>query len=277
MTANNTGTKKLSKKTLNRAWADWAFWSHCCYNWVRMQGIGFAHTMVPVTKELYADDPEARKEVMKREMEFFNTEPEIGIICHGLAIAMEEQKANGAPITGEMITSVKTSLMGPLAGLGDTFFQGVLIPICVALFIDMTLAGVYSAPIIYAVVVTALSIIISYSLVMFSYSKGNEAVLQMIDSGILDEILRGANIMGCTVMGALIATYVGVRCGISFEAAGTTLNLQEGLFDAIMPGILPLLLTLGCYLALKKGFSTTKVILGVVVIGIIGSLTGILA
>lgn len=269
--------KKLSEKALRRAWANWAFWSHACYNWVRMQGIGFAHSMVPITKELYADDPEGRKEAMKREMEFFNTEPEIGMVTHGLAAAMEEQMANGEPITGEQITSVKTSLMGPLAGLGDTFFQGILVPIVLALFIDLTLSGVIAAPVIYAVVITLISAVISWVIFKFSYTKGNEAVLQMMSSGKLDKVLKGANIMGCTVMGALIATYISVKCGIVISAAGSEFNIQAQFFDAIMPCLLPLLATLGCYRLLKRGFSAVKVILIVVAVGIIGNLTTILA
>jgi D-glucosaminate-specific PTS system IID component len=269
--------KRLSKKALVRAWANWAFWSHACYNWVRMQGIGFAHSMVPITKELYKDDPEGRKEVMKRQMEFFNTEPEIGMVTHGLAAAMEEQKANGKEITGEMITSVKTSLMGPLAGLGDTFFQGILVPVTLAIFIDMTLNGMIAAPILYALVITGISAAISYGIFMYSYMKGNEAVLNLISSGVLDKVLKGANIMGCTVMGALIASYVGLKCGIVINAAGSEFNIQTGFFDAVLPGVLPLLLTLGCYKLLSKGLSTGKVILLIVVVGAIGNLLGILA
>ncbi len=269
--------KTLSKKALRRAWANWSFWSHACYNWVRMQGIGFAHSMVPITKELYKDDPEGRKEVMKREMEFFNTEPEIGMVTHGLAAAMEEQMANGEPITGEQITSVKTSLMGPLAGLGDTFFQGILVPIVLALFIDLTLGGFYAAPLVYAVVITAISIAISWTIFKFSYTKGNEAVLQMMSNGVLDKVLKGANIMGCVVMGALIASYVSVRCGIVISAAGSEFNIQTQLFDAIMPCLLPLLTTLGCYRLLKRGLSAVVVILIVVAVGIVGNLTTILA
>lgn len=269
--------KTLSKKALRRSWANWAFWSHACYNWVRMQGIGFAHAMVPVTKELYADDPEGRKEAMKREMEFFNTEPEIGMVTHGLAAAMEEQMANGEPITGEQITSVKTSLMGPLAGLGDTLFQGIIVPIVLAIFIDITLSGITAAPILYALVITAISAVVSYTIFMFSYRKGNEAVLQMMSSGVLDKVLKGANIMGCVVMGALIATYVNVSCGLVITAAGSEFNIQTQLFDALVPKLLPLLTTLGCYGLLKKGLSAVKVILIIVAVGVVFRLLGILA
>ena len=260
--------KKLSKKALVNAWANWAFWSHACYNWVRMQGVGFAHTMVPIAKELYKDDPEGKKEMLKRE---------IGIVCHALAIAMEEQRANGEPITGDMITSIKTSLMGPLAGMGDTFFQGILVPIVLAIFIDMTMSGMIAAPLLYAVVISALSAIISYAIFFYSYNKGSDAVLDLIASGILDKVIAAFNIMGCTVMGALAASYVGVSCAINITAAGSTFNLQTQLFDAIMPRMLPLLLCLGCYTLLKKNFTAVKLMLLIAAVGVVGNLLGILA
>ena len=268
--------KTLSKKTLRKAWMQYAFFCETGYNWLRMQGMAFAQMMVPVAKELYTDDDE-RKAMIKREMEFFNTEPEIGQCCHGLAVAMEEQKANGEPITGEMITSVKSSLMGPLAGLGDTIIQGVIIPVLLAICIDMSLNGIIIGPVIYFIAIVAITGTISYLLFMFSYYKGNEAVLKMMSSGILDKVLKGANIMGCTVMGALIATYVSLKCGIVINASDVEYSIQTQLFDAILPSLLPLLLTLGVYKAFKKGKSAMQVILALVIGGTILFLLGIIA
>jgi PTS system mannose-specific IID component len=78
-------------------------------------------------------------------------------------------------------------------------------------------------------------------------------------------------------MGALIASYVNVNSGISFTASGVEFNLQTQLFDAILPKLLPLGVTFLCYQMLKKGYSAVKIILILVVIGIIGNFTGILA
>ena len=52
--------------------------------------------------------------------------------------------------------------------------------------------------------------------------------------------------------------------------------MQEQLFDAILPSMLPLLLTLGCYKLLKAGKSSVLVMLVIIAIGVIGGLTGIL-
>ena len=67
---------------------------------------------------------EKRKEVMKREIEFFNVHVEFGACILGMAVALEEQKAMGEEIPGEFITNLKTSLMGPLAGMGRYHLAG---------------------------------------------------------------------------------------------------------------------------------------------------------
>lgn len=95
--------------------------------------------------------------MMKREIEFFNVHIEFGAVIIGMIIAMEEQKAKGKPIPGEFITSLKTSLMGPLSGIGDTIFQGVLIPILLAMCIDLTLKGTVWGAIIYTVAIIAIA------------------------------------------------------------------------------------------------------------------------
>ena len=62
-------------------------------------------------------------------MVFYNTEAVFGSVINGITIAMEEQKAKGAPIDDETITSVKSGLMGPMAGVGDSLDWATFKPI----------------------------------------------------------------------------------------------------------------------------------------------------
>ena len=48
----------------------------------------------------------------------------------GISVAMEEQRAKDGSVSGEAITAVKTGLMGPLAGIGDTLNQAVYVHCC---------------------------------------------------------------------------------------------------------------------------------------------------
>ena len=74
-----------------------------------------------------------------------------------------------------------------------------------------------------------------------------------------------------------IVNFVTMKCGISIPQAEGSFSMQEQLFDAILPSVLPLLLTLGCYKLLKAGKSSVLVMLVIIAIGVIGGLTGILS
>lgn len=277
--ANKKETKLIPHKALVRASLIWETWVQCCYNYERMMGMACAHTFLPVVKYLYPNDKAKQIDLMTREMEFFNVHIEAGSCILGLAISLEEEKAMGKDIPNEFITNIKTSLMGPLAGVGDTIWQGVLIPILLALCIDMTLAGggtVWGA-IIYAVLMVAISYIFSYINFMFGYHAGSDAIMDFLERGILNKLLKGASIMGCMVMGGLIVNYVSMKCGLVIQTSGSTFSLQESLFDAVLPNILPLGLTMGVYGLMQKKWTSIKIILVMVAIGVVGGMLNILA
>lgn len=94
-------------------------------------------TLAPSLEKLYGKETQELKEACKRHMEFFNTEPNVGGCILGITLALEEQKANGEDVDEEMISSIKTGLMGPLAGIGDTIWQGTLSPIALGIILGM--------------------------------------------------------------------------------------------------------------------------------------------
>lgn len=267
----------LKKQDLNTAWLNWMYYFQSCYNYERMQGIGFLHSMSPIIKRLYGDDPEERKNAMHRHTQFFNTENALGSAVIGLTAAMEEQKKKGANLDDEAFTSIKTGLMGPLAGVGDPLWQGVVIPLLLVFFTGLAIEGNVIAPILYSGIFFALYYGVGYWLLNLGYYKGSETILDLMESGIINKVITGAGILGNAVIGGLVANYVSVNTAIKIEQAeGQIFDLQTSLFDQIMPGMLALALTMLCYWLLKKGVSSVKVILIVAAVGVIGGLTGIL-
>nr|WP_300652892.1 PTS system mannose/fructose/sorbose family transporter subunit IID [uncultured Anaerobutyricum sp.] len=270
----------IPKAALIKAWLIWETFPQTCYNFERMMGQVVAHMFSVIIGYLYADQPEKRKEVMKREIEFFNVHVEFGACILGMAVALEEQKAMGEEIPGEFITNLKTSLMGPLAGMGDTIWQGVVIPILLAVCIDLTRSGngnIWGA-VIYAVVIIVAAYALSYWNFMFGYKAGSEAIMDFLEKGILNKLIKGASIMGCMVMGGLVVNYVTAKCGIQIPSSTTTYSIQENFLDAICPNILPLGMTmLIYYLMSKRRWSSVKIIGLIIVIGVVGGVTGILA
>lgn len=274
--AVNRKESLLTKKDLMTAWLNWMYYFQSCYNYERMQGVGFLHSMSSVIKRLYKDDPEERKKAMKRHIQFINTENAFGSAIIGLVAAMEEQKKKGADLDDDAFTSIKTGLMGPLAGVGDPLWQGVAIPLLIVFFIGLAIEGNVIAPILYSIIFFALYYAVGYWLLQLGYSKGSEKILEMMENGVIKKVITGAGIVGNAVIGGLVANYVSVKTAIQIEQAeGKIFVLQTELFDKIMPGMLALGLTMGCYWLLKKGVSSVKVILLIVAVAIIGGLIGI--
>lgn len=269
--------KTLNGKDVRKSWLRWLFSNMGCYNYERMMGLGFLHSMTPIIDKLYKDNPEEKSAAMKRHLVFFNTEPCFASPIVGLIASMEERRANGADLDGDSINSVKTGLMGPASGLGDTVIQGVLVPLLLAFAIGISKEGNIAGPILYSIVISAIVLFISYYGYFMGYKKGNIAILNMLESGTINKIITGASVMGCMVLGALVANYVSLSCAITIPQGDNIFSFQEGLFDVILPKILPLGLTFGCYKLLEKGQSAIRIIIGIFIIGIAGALLGIFA
>lgn len=268
--------KQLSKMDLVRAYWMWNFFSHSNYNYERLQATGFVQHIAPIIKKLYGDDPAEYKACIKRHMQFYNTEPYFGGVINGMVIAMEEDKANGAPISGDMINSIKTGLMGPFAGVGDTIWQGTLNPIFLAFGVTLASAGNMMGPVIYAFFMLLCLWGLGYFMFMRGYTLGKVGIKQLMEGKLLNRILVAASAMGAITLGALSANFVKLSTPVILTIGQSQVNIQEKILDTLMPKLLPLLLVLGTYWLLKKKqTSATKSMVILVVIAIVGGVLGI--
>ncbi len=243
-----TDEKKLDRSDVRRAFWLWTFFSHANYNYERLQGTAFAQAMAPIIRKLYKD-PEEIKAALKRHLVFFNTEPNVGGVIHGVVIAMEEQRANGADIDDDAINSVKSGLMGPLAGIGDSITQGTITPILLSIGIGLAAAGNPFGSVLYFVLEVGIIVALAYFFWFQGYDRGRVGVTDLLKSGLLDRALTGASVLGNMVMGALTYQFVHVfvtwHVGIDVGGGQTkNFDVQKDLVGAIYPGLLPLLFTL---------------------------------
>ena len=81
--------KKLSKKTLNKAFRNWYYGHLTCFSQEHMQTFGYLCAMLPVIEELY-DTKEEQKEALETYKAFFNTEPQLGTIIVGVRSAWKK-------------------------------------------------------------------------------------------------------------------------------------------------------------------------------------------
>ncbi|WP_109078270.1 PTS mannose transporter subunit IID [Aggregatibacter kilianii] len=252
------------------------------WNFERMQALGFAYSMVPVIKRLYpVQDSQERKDAIKRHLEFFNTQPFVGAPVLGVAIAMEEQRANGKPVEDAAINGIKVGLMGPLAGVGDPIYWGTARPVFAALGAGLALNGSILGPILFFVLFNLVRLATRYYGVIYGYRKGLDVVSDM-SGGLLQKLTEGASILGLFIMGALVQKWT----SINVPLVVSTITKQDGtvevttvqsILDSLMPGLLALLFTFACMWLLRNRVNALWIIVGFFVIGIFGAWTGILA
>ncbi|EEF8480216.1 PTS mannose transporter subunit IID [Salmonella enterica] len=250
------------------------------WNFERMQALGFCFSMVPAIRRLYPENNDARKQAIKRHLEFFNTHPYVAAPVLGVTLAMEEKRANGAEIDDGAINGIKVGLMGPLAGVGDPIFWGTVRPVFAALGAGITMSGSLLGPLLFFILFNLVRLATRYYGVAYGYRKGVDIVKDM-GGGFLQKLTEGASILGLFVMGALVNkwTHVNIPLVVSTitgQDGQTRVTTVQTILDQLMPGLVPLLLTFACMWLLRKKVNPLWIIVGFFVIGIAGYSVGLL-
>ena len=283
------------------------FWQ-ASWNYERMQNGGYAFAMIPAIKKLYKEKAD-QIAALKRHMEFFNTHPYVASPIVGVTLALEQEKANGAAVDDAAIQGVKVGMMGPLAGIGDPVFWFTLRPILGAMCASIAMDGNMLGPIMFFLLWNILRFGFMWYTQEFGYKVGNQ-ITENLSGNLLTNITRGASILGMFVLGALVQRWVsikfapvvssiqlsegayiewdklpaggeGIKTAIQQFSSGMALEpvkvttLQNNL-DALIPGLVPLLLTLLCMWLLKKGVSPIVIILALFAVGIGAHLIGLM-
>ncbi|MBP1042854.1 PTS system mannose/fructose/sorbose family transporter subunit IID [Vagococcus sp. BWB3-3] len=270
-------SKKLTKKDLSKSFWIYQLGCELSNSYERLQSLVFCASMIPAIKKLYHDDEEAQRTALKRHLAFFNTEGTIGSSIQGISLAMEEEKANGADISDMAITSIKTGLMGPLAGIGDSIIWAALMPIIISIFIPMAKTGSMIAGIAPLVLYTAITMYISWVLINKSYTLGRNSIISLLQDGKIKQVIYSANVLGMMMMGALSASYVNISSPMELVVPGGATIVFQEILDQILKGLLPLsAVFIIYYYMLKKGPRYGVIISTIVIVSIIGALLGIL-
>ena len=265
-------TKKDLRSLYLRSWT-----IMCSWNYERQMHMGFMFGMAPILDKLYKNKPEEKKAAYRRHMEFFNCTPQMTGFIMGLAASMEEQnvKSEDGTFPADSISMVKTSLMGPFSGIGDSFFQGTLRIITFGIGLSFARQGSVLGPILAVLLFAIPSILLGYYGTVLGYESGNKYLAKLYQEGIMDRVMQFASIVGLAVVGGMVASMVSITTPLTFTTGGTELVLQD-MLDSIIPKLLPLAFTLGIYGLIQKKVNTNVLLLGIVICGIILGALGIL-
>ena len=265
-------TKKDLRSLYLRSWT-----IMCSWNYERQMHMGFMFGMAPILDKLYKNKLEEKKAAYRRHMEFFNCTPQMTGFIMGLAASMEEQnvKSEDGSFQADSISMVKTSLMGPFSGIGDSFFQGTLRIITFGIGLSFAQQGSVLGPILAVLLFAIPSILFGYYGTVLGYESGNKYLAKLYQEGIMDRVMQFASIVGLAVVGGMVASMVSITTPLTFTTGGTELVLQD-MLDSIIPKLLPLVFTLGIYGLIQKKVNTNVLLLGIVICGIILGALGIL-
>lgn len=267
--------RKLTKKDITKTWNLWYLQPEISNSFERMQALSFCACMTPCLKKLYPDKEEYAQ-ALQRHLQFYNSEGIFGSVIHGITLSLEEQKANGEMIGDEMITSIKTGLMGPLAGIGDTLTWATLKPLFYSIGVTFAMQGSLIGafiPLLFALV----TYIIGYYVIHFGYKLGKESVALMLHNGIINKVITSTAILGLFMMGALSASYIKVETILKFKLANAKEPLViQNILDSICPGLLPLIAVMRIYLYFrKKGQNYNMILIIILAVSLIGAFIGI--
>ncbi|HGD5436209.1 TPA: PTS system mannose/fructose/sorbose family transporter subunit IID, partial [Streptococcus agalactiae] len=278
------------------------------WNYERMQNMGWAYALIPALKKLYTTK-EDRAAALERHMEFFNTHPYVAAPIIGVTLALEEEKASGTPVEDKAIQGVKIGMMGPLAGIGDPVFWFTVRPILGALGASLASAGNILGPIIFFVGWNLIRMSFLWYTQELGYKSGKEITKDM-SGGILQDITKGASILGMFILAVLVKRWVAINFTVDLPkktlSEGAYINfpkdhvsgqqlhdilgqVQSGLsldkmqpqtlqgqLDSLIPGLAGLLLTFFCMWLLKKKVSPITIIIGLFIVGILARLAGVM-
>lgn len=257
----------LTRQDINRfAWRSLLL--QASFNYERMQGAGWLYGLIPALRKIHTN-PNDLSRAMKGHMGFFNTHPFLVTFVMGIVLAMERSKQNV-----NSIQSTKIAVGAPLGGIGDAMFWLTLLPICGGIGADLALQGSILGAVIFFLLFNTVHFGLRFSLAHYAYRMG-VAAIPLIKAN-TRKVGHAASIVGMTVIGALVATYVRLSTTLQITAGDAVVKLQADVIDKLMPAFLPLVYTLLMYALVRRGWSPLRLIVITVALGVAGKFGGFL-
>lgn len=258
MKTNNDISKKIRYKVLWR----WILTSSVSSNYQKMQALAYCFSILPFLKFIHKDEPDELQKAVKNHLQFFNTNPWMAPYILGVNIGIEEKEKNKVI---ETINNIKASLMGPLAGMGDSIFVVVPWTVFGAIAANMAIDGSPIGIFLWLAISIVLKLL-SFPLFASGYKSGI-ALVEKLESK-MKSITNAIAVVGLMVVGALIPSVVKAKIAWSFKQGKVDIKGQEVL-DKIFPNLIPAAIVFLVYFLLSKKVKPAWAILIVLVLSIV--------
>lgn len=264
--------KKLTKKDLWKFHLRYLISSGACQNYESMQSCSVVYSMGPFLEKIYGDNPEVLKEKFRIHFQFFNCQHYFGGAINAAALAIEETKTENA---SEIAAALKTSMMGPFAGIGDALFNTLPKVIFSALSAYAAIEGSFLTGAILMFICTPILFLVRWEMVKIGYYQGLKFIGEKQDQ--LNNLRTAISIMGIIVVGAMIATNVKITTPLTIDVGESSMIIQETL-DKILPNLLPASAVLAVYFGFNiKKMNTIRMVWLIIIVSVLLSVAGIIA
>lgn len=253
---------KLSKRDLNNVIFRWIIMAVNTYNYQYQQAGSVVFALYPALRKIYKDDNEFQ-EALQNHFNYFNCMPWLAPLVLGTTLAIEE---NGGIKDKEMVQNIKTSLMGPLSGVGDTIFW-VLVPTIIGSIAGYMALEKNMIGVIGWMCINLLFILMRVKFIHLGFQQGVKLITSFGDKVSL--ITECASILGLVVVGSLISSVINVKAALILRFGEMTMEIQP-MLDKILPSLLPAIITMIIYKLLNtKKVGITLLILLIIIFSMI--------
>jgi PTS system mannose-specific IID component len=255
------------------------FRSHRCFmmfSMAKMEANCFTMCMQPVIESLYPDDKEEQRRSYLRHQAFFNTHTNPFTFIAGLTYAMEKERKQGK-VDEATIDNVKAALMGPTAGMFDSFWFNAVRVISAGIAIGLCSQGNFLGTILFVLLYGVTQSISKWYLLQAGYNLGTSFIDTVFNSGLVNVLTKCASVVGLTMVGAMTANMVNVPLNWVINTTGKEGGevVVSNIVNSIFPGLLGVILLFVLVRLIKKGYRPTQLIAGIFVLALVGALLGI--
>lgn len=261
----------LTEKDLNKCGRRWCM-SVNGFNYETQLAPSVVFAEADALKKIYGDDDEGYRKSLENAARYFNVTPPVGGLLLGASLAIEEEGKTDAL---SAVQDLKVGLMGSLSGIGDAILWIMIPTIFGSIAAYMAQEGNPFGAILFALVMLVCSLGLKIKSWTYGYRFGLAIITTLADK--IAAFSEAMSVLGLTVVGALIPSVVVINMPLSFTIGEVTFSVQEQLFDPILTGLLPILVTMLVYALIKRKVSTNIIIFGIIVVSWVCAAFGILA
>lgn len=253
-------SRKLTEKEVKQAcWRSMRYqWRS--FNYETMQSGGFAQFIAPALQQIYEGEEELiAKKTDQYLSAFYNTENTMGQIIHGAVLALEE---SGVEDITDTAVALRTGLMGPFAGLGDSIFKVSFKVIFGSLAGYMALEGSVVGLVLCIILGLFCNGVVRYWFFMNGYKQGVSFITSQ--QSLIKGLTSAVTVMGLTVIGNMIPSTVKISTKLVYTLGDAEKTVQS-IFDAIFPYLLPVGVTALIYVAIGNPKMTTAKLVWIII------------